>query len=89
MADLVLEGHKEAAEFALGVSSAAPLAASGGRDAQVRGRTDLRVLRAPLHQSLDLWGARGREQGVPKCAARLSAPLRACLLACTLLHPSR
>ncbi|KAL4443046.1 hypothetical protein ABPG77_008537 [Micractinium sp. CCAP 211/92] len=35
VADLVLEGHKEAAEFALGVSSAAPLAASGGRDAQV------------------------------------------------------
>ena len=42
VADLVLEGHKEVAAFALGVSSAAPLAASGGRDAQVLGCAGLR-----------------------------------------------
>ena len=35
VADLVLEGHTEQAEFALGVSSAEPLVASGGRDTNV------------------------------------------------------
>ena len=33
--DLVLEGHTDLAEFALGVSSAEPLVASGGRDTNV------------------------------------------------------
>ncbi len=33
--DLVLEGHTDQAEFALGVSSAEPLVASGGRDTNV------------------------------------------------------
>ena len=36
VADLVLEGHTDLAEFALGVSSAEPLVASGGRDTNVR-----------------------------------------------------
>ena len=36
MADLVLEGHAETAQFALGCSSAKPLVASGGEDQRVR-----------------------------------------------------
>ena len=36
VADLVLKGHSDLAEFALGVSSAEPLVASGGRDTNVR-----------------------------------------------------
>ena len=36
MPDLELEGHTNLAEFALGVSSAEPLVASGGRDTNVR-----------------------------------------------------
>lgn len=49
VADLVLTGHTDNAEFALGVSDAAPLAASGGRDAQVGGGRQLlrRVLPSP------------------------------------------
>ena len=35
MADLVLEGHTLNAEFAVGISSAAPLVASGGKDKKV------------------------------------------------------
>jgi histone-binding protein RBBP4 len=37
VADLVLEGHKQNAEFALAISNAAPLVASGGKDAKVGG----------------------------------------------------
>lgn len=33
--DLVLEGHSDIAEFAVGVSSREPLVASGGRDTNV------------------------------------------------------
>lgn len=36
VADLVLEGHTQNAEFAVGISSAAPLVASGGKDKKVR-----------------------------------------------------
>ena len=39
VADLTLTGHSEAAEFALGMSSAGPLVASGGQDANVRNMT--------------------------------------------------
>ena len=39
--DLVLEGHTDLAEFALGVSSAEPLVASGGRDTNVRHKDTL------------------------------------------------
>ena len=35
VADLVLEGHTQNAEFAVGISSAAPLVASGGKDKKV------------------------------------------------------
>ena len=37
-ADLVLVGHEENAQFALGCSSARPLVASGGEDQQARAR---------------------------------------------------
>ena len=36
VADLVLEGHSQTAQFALGCSSAQPLVASGGEDQRVR-----------------------------------------------------
>ena len=36
VADLVLTGHDEVAQFALGMSSAQPLVASGGNDCQAR-----------------------------------------------------
>ena len=35
VADIVLAGHDDIAEFAVGLSSAAPLVASGGRDTNV------------------------------------------------------
>ena len=35
MADVVLTGHTDIAEFAEGISNAAPLVASGGRDTNV------------------------------------------------------
>ena len=35
MADIVLTGHEDIAEFAEGCSTAAPLVASGGRDTNV------------------------------------------------------
>ncbi len=35
VADMVLVGHKDIAEFAEGISDAAPLVASGGRDTNV------------------------------------------------------
>ena len=36
VADVVLTGHTDIAEFAEGISNAAPLVASGGRDTNVR-----------------------------------------------------
>ena len=35
VADLVLTGHEQVAQFALGMSTAQPLVASGGNDCQV------------------------------------------------------
>ena len=49
--DLVLEGHSDIAEFAVGVSSKQPLVASGGRDTNVRisARSGVPLRRALRH----------------------------------------
>lgn len=38
--DLILTGHSDIADFALGMSSAEPLVASGGKDKKVGNRVD-------------------------------------------------
>jgi hypothetical protein len=76
-ADLVLVGHEENAQFALGCSSARSLVASGGEDQQARARTHASALFRDTKQT--------NCACVPCCSA-------ACALACGALlakgHPS-
>jgi hypothetical protein len=53
--DLELEGHTNLAEFALGVSSAEPLVASGGRDTNVR-RQRVASVTGDEFEAIDLRG---------------------------------
>lgn len=56
VADIVLAGHDDIAEFAVGLSSAAPLVASGGRDMNVSTPLSGMVCWCSLHGA-DHWRA--------------------------------
>ncbi|KAI3436729.1 hypothetical protein D9Q98_006144 [Chlorella vulgaris] len=65
VADLVLEGHKQNAEFALAISNAAPLVASGGKDAKVL------VWDLSSHISTSLAAAKGGRDSTPGAGTKL------------------